>query len=67
MAQSAINERTVSVAEFCRRSDLSTSTAYRLMESGALARPARVSPGRVGWSASYIDAWLAARLQGEAA
>jgi predicted DNA-binding transcriptional regulator AlpA len=58
--------RIVSVAELSQRSSLSVATLYRLMPSD-LRRPARVTAGRVGWPSDYIDAWLAARLQGEAA
>lgn len=57
-------QRFVSVAEFRERSSLSTSTVYRLMADGALLRPQKLSPGRVGWDAAYIDAWMAERADG---
>ena len=57
-------ERPVSVAELRNRTGLSTSTIYAMMaaEPPLLERPGRVSPGRVGWSSSYIDVWLEGRL-----
>lgn len=61
MPQATAPKRFVSVAEFRQRTDLSTSTVYRLLDRGLLARPSRVSPGRVGWPSEYIDNWLAAR------
>jgi predicted DNA-binding transcriptional regulator AlpA len=54
-------ERIISIAELARRTSLSVATIYRLMPD-ALERPRKVSPGRVGWSSSYIDNWLSARL-----
>ena len=62
MSEAPTLKRFVSVAEFRARSSLSTSTTYKLMADGALDRPAKISPGRVGWDAGYIDAWLAARV-----
>ncbi|MBN8477837.1 MAG: AlpA family phage regulatory protein [Burkholderiales bacterium] len=41
---------------------LSTSVIYREMAAGRLARPIRVSPGRVAWLASDIDAFIASRV-----
>ncbi len=55
-------ERAVSVAELRTRTGLSTSTIYQMMADQLLNRPGKVSPGRVGWPASYIDNWLSARL-----
>lgn len=62
-------ERSVSVAELRHRTGLSTSTIYAMMAADPplLNRPGRLSPGRVGWSASYIDGWLEDRLSSERA
>lgn len=65
MPQAPVPQRFVSVAEFRQRTDLSTSTVYRLLDRGLLARPSRVSPGRVGWPSEYVDNWLAARTTDE--
>lgn len=54
-------DRVVSIAELARRSSLSVPTIYRMMPD-QLARPSKISPGRVGWSAAYIDNWLASRV-----
>lgn len=63
MPQATSPQRFVSVAEFRQRTDLSTSTIYRLLDRGLLARPSRVSPGRVGWPSEYVDNWLASRAE----
>ncbi len=44
------------------RLDLSTSVIYREMQAGRLARPLRVSPGRVAWLKSDIDQYIADRV-----
>lgn len=48
--------------------DLSLATIWRLRRRGDLQEPIRLSRGCVGWRASDIDAWLAAReaARGEA-
>lgn len=61
MSEASAPSRFVSVAEFRARSSLSTSTTYRLMADGLLRRPQKLSPGRVGWDAAYIDDWFAER------
>jgi len=67
MAQVAAPRRFVSVTEFRQRTNLSTSTVYRLLDRGLLARPSRVSPGRVGWPSEYVDTWLADRATSQQA
>ena len=52
------SRRFVSVAELRQRTSLSTSTIYKLMADGNLDRPLRITAGRVGWPADYVDVWL---------
>lgn len=54
-------ESIVSVSELARRTSLSVATIYRLMPD-QLDRPAKITPNRVGWRASYIDSWISDRL-----
>lgn len=39
----------------------SRTTAWRLQQAGDFPKPVRISPGRVGWRQSEIDAWQASR------
>ena len=40
---------------------LSRPTLWRLVKRGAFPRPLRLSPRRIGWRRSTIEAWLAER------
>jgi prophage regulatory protein len=40
---------------------LSPATLWRMRQRGELPEPIRLSPGRVGWRTSDIEAWLASR------
>lgn len=62
MTQTQSPEAIVSVAELARRTSLSVATIYRLMPE-QLERPRRITSNRVGWPASYIDRWIAERMQ----
>jgi len=66
MTQSPQTKRIVTVAELAQRSSLSVATLYRQMPEH-LARPRKISPGRVGWPADYIDNWIAERVGGDLA
>ena len=57
MASSRIMRR----PEVERVTGLSKATLYRMVSSGALARPVRVSARCVGWYAEEIDQFLASR------
>lgn len=46
----------------CRRLAVSRSTVYRLVATGALVRPIQVSPRRVAWPTSEIDAYVASLI-----
>jgi predicted DNA-binding transcriptional regulator AlpA len=39
------------------------TTAWRLRKQGLFPEPIRVSPGRVGWKRSTLEAWLNERQQ----
>lgn len=41
---------------------ISRSTAWRLQQAGGFPAPVPVSPGRVGWWESELDAWKLSRL-----
>jgi prophage regulatory protein len=60
-------ERFVSILEFCRRSSLSRGTVYNMIARRELPAPVRLSANRVAFPESAVDAWFAARLQGEVA
>ena len=42
---------------------LSSATLWRMRQRGELPEPIKLSPGRVGWRASDIEAWLASRAE----
>lgn len=46
-----------------RRTGLSRSTLYRMMDKGTFPRSYSVSDGRVGWSSQELEEWITARLQ----
>jgi len=48
----------LSTDEVMRRTTLSRSTLWRLSRSGAIPRPIRITPGRIGWRESDVAAWL---------
>ena len=40
---------------------LSVTTCWRLRRAGRFPAPIRLSPGRIGWRLSILEAWLASR------
>jgi prophage regulatory protein len=44
---------------------LSRSTLYAMMAEGTFPKPVRLGRRAVGWRASDVNAWLAARETGE--
>jgi len=60
-------ERFVSILEFCRRSSLSRGTVYNMIARRELPEPTRLTPNRVAFPESAIDAWFAERLNQQAA
>jgi prophage regulatory protein len=57
----SLSDRILRPRDLSARIGLSLSTLWRLRRRGDLPEPIRLSPGCVGWRASDIDAWLAAR------
>lgn len=53
--------RFVSIKEFCQRSSLSRATVYNLIDAGELERPTRLSPNRVAFPESVVQAFFARR------
>ncbi|MDX2205757.1 MAG: AlpA family phage regulatory protein [Hyphomicrobiaceae bacterium] len=45
-----------------RRTDLPRSTIYLLIDRGEFPRPVRLTPRRVAWVASEIDAFIASKI-----
>jgi prophage regulatory protein len=43
---------------------LGRTTIYKLIASGSLQKPLRLSPRSIGWRSSVIQAWLDARASG---
>jgi len=50
-----------------QRTSLSKPTAWREWRKGRFPKPVKISPQRVAWLESEIDAWIAARSAGQAA
>lgn len=44
---------------------LSRSAIYALMAKGDFPRPAKLSARAVGWSASAVDHWIAAKTEAQ--
>lgn len=47
--------------EAAARLSVSKTTLWRLSRRGDLPQPIQLSPGRIGWRAADLEAWLAAR------
>jgi prophage regulatory protein len=47
-----------------RAGGLHDSTLWRMEQRGEFPKRVKVSPGRVGWLESDVDAWIAKRLEG---
>jgi len=52
----------VSIKDFCRRSGLSRSTVYNLVERGEISRPVRLTENRIAFPAPVVDAWFASKM-----
>lgn len=47
--------------------NVSRPTLWRMWRKGHFPKPISISPGRVGWLKSEIDAWKASRVASRAA
>ena len=55
-------DRILRVRAVCERIGLSRPTLWRMVKAGQFPQPFQLaSPSSVGWLASEIDAWIAAR------
>ena len=53
--------RLLSWSEVRARIPLSRTTVWVLRRAGQFPEPVRISPGRVAWRSSDVDAWLESR------
>lgn len=61
--QNTSEERILRLREVLERTGLSRSMAYALAKDGLFPRPINLGPRAVGWLASEVSAWIAARVQ----
>jgi prophage regulatory protein len=57
-----IEDRVLKPATVIDRVGLSRVTIWRMVRRGEFPAPARLSPGRIGWSAHAVNAWVAERM-----
>ena len=55
------DERIITTAELAAMVPLDRSTIYRMVRAGHFPAPIQLTPARVGWRLSAINAWLVAR------
>jgi len=55
----------ISLDRVQRYTDLPKSTIYCAIASGKFAKHIRLSPGRVGWLRSEVEAWMAERCRAQ--
>lgn len=53
------------IGTVAERTGLSRATVYRYVRRGLLPQRRRIGPGRVGWLATEIIAWMEARPEQE--
>lgn len=53
----------LSISEVIALLSVSRSTLWRMIRVGGFPRPIILSPGRRGWLASDVEAWIEARRQ----
>lgn len=49
--------------EVRKRTTLSDSALYRLIDKGEFPRPVHLGPRAVAWVEEEVDAWIAARIE----
>lgn len=54
-------ERILTIDEVTERTSLPRTTIWRRVRDGTFPPPIQLSPGRIGWLESEIDAWIAER------
>lgn len=55
-------ERFISIREVLNRTSLSKTEIYRRIRAGKFPRAAPLSPARVAWLESEVEAWMDARV-----
>jgi prophage regulatory protein len=55
--------RLLSWAQVRARVPLSRATVWTLRRRGTFPKPIQISPNRIAWRASDLDAWIAARAE----
>lgn len=56
-----MTDQIIRLPEVLARTGLGKTTLYRKVGEGQFPRPARIGARAIGWYASEIDAWIAAR------
>ena len=54
--------RIIDMVEVRSRTNLSTTTIWRLRNDGNFPDPVRISANRVGWIEAEIDSWIRQRI-----
>jgi len=62
-----IPARIIRLPEVIGATQLSRSTIYRLLGSGAFPRPMKLSERAIGWRRDELDAWLTSRERARSA
>ena len=44
------------------RTSLSRTTLWRMVRAGSFPKPVTISPGRIAWPESAVQAWIAAKV-----
>lgn len=58
---SAKSDRLIGIKQTSAKTDLSRSTIYRLERRGLFPKRRQISPGRIGWFESDVEAFLESR------
>ncbi len=58
-----MNAAVLTVKDVCRETSLSRTTLWRLVKQGAIVAPLQLSPGRVGFRASDVEAYTSGLKQ----
>lgn len=61
IAAAVATDRLMRIEEVLHRTGLGRSTLYELIRGGGFVPTIRLSPRRVAWSASAVEAWIAKR------
>jgi prophage regulatory protein len=62
-AQALPRQHLYSLRDVVRMTGLSRTTIWRAERGGHFPRRRQLTPGRVGWLASEVEAWMSARTQ----